>query len=175
MGMKADALILSLATVCLAACQTQKRVTTDESMLASNAQTVRHDFQNDERLDTWRTLCLDMDSFEVTVPISHLPLVWDVADTVNLETTACQDTDTRPACAVIRARRVRVATASCATHEAATHEQHVDSLKQLEAATSERQNEVDQVAVSKPPDLAWTIPIVILIIVSAYLFHKRYN
>ena len=144
-------------------------------MISGNVQSVRHDYQSDERLDIWRTLCLDLDSVEVMVPISHLPLVWDVADTANLETTACQDTDTRPACAVIRARRVRVATASCATHEAATHEQHVDSLKQLEAATSERQNEVDQVAVSKPPDLAWTIPIVILIIVSAYLFHKRYN
>ena len=122
----------------------------------------------------WSDTQVQLDSFEILVPLDHVIDINNKVDTLAPGRTVYSDQDTRPACAVIRARRVRVASASCATHEAATHEQHVDSLKQLEAATSERQNEVDQVAVSKPPDLAWTIPIVILIIVSAYLFHKRY-
>jgi hypothetical protein len=172
--MKIDRLIITLAAICLAACQTQKRVTSDESMISSNAQSIRHDYQSDERLDIWRTLCLDLDSVEVMVPISHLPLVWDMADTTNLEHTARQTMDTRQACAVLKARRAKVSTNSCTTHQSAAHERRVDSLKQTEAATSERHSDVDQVAVSKPPDLTWTIPTVIVIIVSAYLFHKRF-
>ena len=158
-------ILTSLLVVLLVSCHTTRQTARTEREVTDTGVTSHHDYSDLDRQQSWRTLTLELDSFELWLPTA--------ADTLTCLTdepaTVATSLTSLAAGAGVRLR-ARHATLSSGTATARSHEvseQSADSIRHQCAVDVEQQEAADRVAVTKPPDIPWATMGVIVAIAAA--------
>ena len=153
--MRTTAIIASLLTVLMASCHSTKQAARTERVETNTSVAARHDYSAKSWQQSWRTLTLELDSFELWLPTARVDVPSDITDSTAAAPASLSSPTARGG-VLLKAKRASLATNTTVAHTSTKNEQRVDSIQHHgSTATDERQTS-DRVAVTKPPDMPWT-------------------
>lgn len=153
--MRTTAVITSLLVVLMASCHSTKQAARTERVETNTSVLTRQDYADHDWQQSWRTLTLELDSFELWLPTARVDVPSDTTDSTAAAPASLSSPTARGG-VLLKAKRASLATNTTVAHTSTKNEQRVDSIHHHGSTATDERQASDRVAVTKPPDMPWT-------------------